>query len=124
MKESYKHGPDSYSKPGVPQGTLSEKLTHTSQIYDGMQSDYWVYVPSQYNPQTPAALMVWQDGHFYIERDSPTLRTLDAIDNLIHQKRIPVMIQVFTSPGDISVSPGTPTHAFVQAFAESTGRTL
>jgi len=40
MTESYKHGPDSYSKPGVPQGTLSEKVTHTSQIYDGMQSDY------------------------------------------------------------------------------------
>jgi enterochelin esterase-like enzyme len=118
------HRPDSYSKPGVPQGTLSEKRIITSQIYDGMQSDYWVYVPSQYNPETRAALMVWQDGHFYIDRDSPTLRALDAIDNLIHQKQIPVMIQVFTSPGDISVSPGTPTHAFVKAFAAGTGRTL
>jgi enterochelin esterase-like enzyme len=118
------HGTDSYPKPGVPQGTLSEKLTHTSQIYDGMQSDYWVYVPSQYNPQTPAALMVWQDGHFYIDRDSPTLRVLDVIDNLTHQKQIPVMIQIFTSPGDIAMCPGTPTHAYVKAYSEATGRTL
>jgi enterochelin esterase-like enzyme len=89
-----------------------------------MQSDYWIYVPAQYDPRTPAALMVWQDGHFYNDRDSPTLRVLDVIDNLTHQKRIPVMIQVFTSPGDISSSEGTPTHAFVKAFAEATGRTL
>ena len=100
------HGADSYRKPGVPQGTLSEKLTHASQIYDGMQSDYWVYVPAQYDAGTPAALMVWQDGHFYNDRDSPTLRVLDVIDNLIHQEQIPVMIQVFASPGDISMSPG------------------
>ena len=86
------HGPGSHNKPGVPQGTLSDKLTLTSQIYDGMQSDYWVYVPFQYNPQIPAALMVWQDGHFYIDRDSPTLRALDAIDNLIHQKQIPLQL--------------------------------
>src|SRR5258706_9403347 len=27
------YGPDSYPKPGVPQGTLSEKIVHTSKIY-------------------------------------------------------------------------------------------
>src|SRR2546422_1939913 len=46
---------EAYAKPGVPQGTLSEKLAHTSQIYDGMQSDYWIYVPAQYSPGAPAA---------------------------------------------------------------------
>jgi hypothetical protein len=39
-------------------------MIFTSQIYDGMQSDYWVYAPAQYDPQTPTALMVRQDGHF------------------------------------------------------------
>ena len=38
-------GPDSYLQPGVPSGKLSEKLIHTSKIYDGMKSEYWVYVP-------------------------------------------------------------------------------
>ena len=42
--------PDSYAKPGVPQGHISEKFVHTSELYDGMQSDYWIYVPAQYNP--------------------------------------------------------------------------
>src|SRR5271169_422547 len=55
-------GPDSYAKGGAPQGTLSEKIVHTSKIYDGMQSNYWIYVPAQYDPKTQAALMVWQDG--------------------------------------------------------------
>ena len=58
--------PDSYVRPGVLQGKLSEKLVHTSRLYDGMQSDYWIWVPAQYNPAVPAALMVWQDGERYI----------------------------------------------------------
>jgi hypothetical protein len=36
------YNPDSYPKPGVPQGKLSEKHTITSKIYDGMKADYLV----------------------------------------------------------------------------------
>jgi enterochelin esterase-like enzyme len=117
-------GPDSYSHPGVPQGKLSEKLTFTSQIYDGMTNDYWIYVPAQYDPNTPAALMVFQDGQGYVNRDSPRNRTLDVLDNLIAQKKIPVMIVVFINPGDISGSPGTPTYNFVEAYGKKWNRTL
>jgi len=94
------YGPDSYPKPGVPQGTLSDKIVHTSKIYDGMQSNYWVYVPAQYDASVPAALMVWQDGQNLIQRDGAS-RTLTVVDNLIAQKKIPVMIQVFIEPGAI-----------------------
>jgi enterochelin esterase family protein len=76
---------------------VSEKLVHTSRIYDGMKSDYWIYVPAHYTAATPAALMVWQDGEVYVDRNAS--RTQNVIDNLIHQKKIPVMIQVFISPG-------------------------
>ncbi len=48
-------GPLSYLQPGVPSGTLSDKIVHTSKIYDGMKSEYWIYVPAQYDPKTPAA---------------------------------------------------------------------
>ncbi|MDQ6664222.1 MAG: alpha/beta hydrolase-fold protein [Acidobacteriota bacterium] len=95
------YGPESYAKPGVPQGTLSEKMVHTSKIYGGMKSDYWIYVPAQYDPKTPAALMVWQDGATYNQRDGGRTRVLDVIDNLIYEKKIPVMIQVFIAPGKI-----------------------
>ena len=92
------YGPDSYPKPGVPQGILSDKIVHTSKIYDGMQSNYWIYVPAQYDASVPAALMVWQDGQALIQRDGAS-RTLTVVDNLIAQKKIPVMIQVFIQPG-------------------------
>ena len=94
------YGPDSYVKGGVPQGTLSEKIVHTSKIYDGMQSNYWIYVPAQYDTQAPAALMVWQDGQNLIKRDGAS-RTLTVVDNLIAQKKIPLMIQVFIEPGAV-----------------------
>ena len=92
--------PESYEHPGVPQGKLSDKLVHTSHIYPGMHSDYWIYVPAQYDPKAPAALMVWQDGQGHIERNVGA-RTLNVIDNLIAGKKIPVMIQVFISPGTV-----------------------
>ncbi len=99
-------GPLAYLQPGVPTGKLSGKLTYTSYIYDGMKSDYWIYVPAEYDPKTPAALMVFQDGGGYTHRHGSS--TLNVIDNLIYQKKIPVMICVFTNPGDISGEPNTP----------------
>jgi enterochelin esterase-like enzyme len=116
-------GPLSYLQPGVPSGTLSEKIVHTSKIYDGMTNDYWIYVPAQYDAKTPAALMVFQDGGGYIHRDGDRLE-LNVIDNLIAQKKIPVMICVFINPGDISGSPGTPTYNFVKAYSEKWKRDL
>jgi enterochelin esterase family protein len=110
-------------QPGTPTGTLSEKLIHTSKIYDGMKSEYWIYVPAQYDPKVPAALMVFQDGGGYIDRNGNN-PALNVIDNLIAQKKIPVMICVFINPGDISASPGTPTYDFVKAYGEKWSRTL
>jgi enterochelin esterase-like enzyme len=94
------YGPDSYPKPGVPQGALSEQIVHTSKIYDGMRSNYWIYVPAQYDAHVPAALMVWQDGQGLVQRDGAS-RTLTVVDNLIAQKKLPVTIQVFIQPGTI-----------------------
>ncbi len=116
-------GPLSYLEEGVPSGTLSEKIVHTSKVYDGMKSDYWIYIPAEYDPKTPAALMVFQDGGAYIDRNSD-IPVLNVIDNLIAQKKIPVMICVFINPGDITDAPGTPTYAFVRGHAERFHRTL
>ncbi len=116
-------GPLSYLQPGVPSGTLSGKIEHTSKIYDGMKSEYWIYVPAQYDPKTLAALMVFQDGGGYIHRDGNN-PTLNVLDNLIAQKKIPVMIAVFINPGDITDAPGTPTYNFVKAYSDKWHRTL
>ena len=116
-------GPLSYLQPGVPSGTLSDKIIHTSKIYDAMKSEYWIYVPAQYKPEIPAAVMVFQDGQLYTDRNANN-PTLNVIDNLIAQKRIPVMICIFISPGDIADSPGTPAYSFVKAYSEKWHRTL
>jgi enterochelin esterase-like enzyme len=115
--------PLSYQQPGVPTGTLSAKISHVSKIYDGMKSDYWIYVPAQYKPEVPAALMVFQDGEWYTDR-SGNNPALNVIDNLIAQKKIPVMICVFINPGDISDSPGAPTYSFVKGYSDKWKRTL
>jgi enterochelin esterase family protein len=93
------YGPDSYDQPGVPRGKLSEKKVHTSRIYPGMTSDYWVWTPAQYDPKTPAALMVWQDGQGMTAREGT--RSQIVFENLTQQKKIPVMVHVFISPGTI-----------------------
>jgi enterochelin esterase family protein len=113
----------SYLQPEVPSGTLSPKIIHTSKIYDGMKSEYWIYVPAQYDPKTPAALMVFQDGGGYTDRDGNN-PTLNVIDNLIAQKKIPVMICVFINPGEITDSHGTPTFTFVKGYSDKWHRTL
>jgi len=92
-------GPDSYEHPGVPQGKISEKFVHTSKMYEGMKTDYWIYVPAQYDPKVPAALMVWHDGQGLVERNNS--RVQNVIDNLTFQKKVPVTIHVFISPGKI-----------------------
>jgi enterochelin esterase family protein len=102
--------PHSYARREVPQGRLSDKLVHTSKLYGGMETSYWIYVPAQYDPAVPAALMVWQDGERYITRNQeeicrlcPSLYRLQEVtDNLIHDKKIPVMIHVFVSPGTLN----------------------
>lgn len=116
-------GPLSYLQPGVPSGKLSDKIIHTSKIYDGMKSEYWIYVPAEYDPKVPAALMVFQDGGGYTDRDGNN-PVLNVMDNLIAQKKIPVMISVFINPGDVTDSPGTPTYDFVKAYSDKWHRTL
>lgn len=115
--------PNFYPQPGVPQGQLSEKITHTSKIYEGMKADYWIYIPAQYDPKTPTALMVFQDGSGYGNRDGDH-GILNVIDNLIAQKKIPVLICVFINPGSIKDAPGSPTYDFVKAHSERFHRTL
>jgi enterochelin esterase family protein len=85
-------------------------MTHTSKIYPDMKTEYWVYIPAGYDPQTPAALMVFQDGHYHLERNGPAQaptsgqppsRLQNVIDNLTYRKKIPVAIYLLIDPGTI-----------------------
>lgn len=93
------YNPLSYPTPGTPQGKISEKHTLTSKIYDGMTVDFWWYASAGVNPNTPAPLMVWQDGQGIIRGDLSALRLFTVTDNLVAEKRIPPMIHILVAPG-------------------------
>ncbi len=114
---------DSLQHASVPAGTLSEVRTVRSAIYDGMVSEYRVYVPAQYDPNKPAALMVFQDGLGYAHRDGDH-PALNVLDNLIAAGKIPVMIAVFTNPGSMEKAPGTATYAEVKAYSDKWKRSM
>ncbi|HYO25498.1 MAG TPA: alpha/beta hydrolase-fold protein [Lacipirellulaceae bacterium] len=94
----YHLGPDSLEHEGVPHGELRGPFYLPSQAYPGTQHTYHVYVPAQYRKETPACLMVFQDGHAFMRADGEA-RAITVIDNLLHRREIPVMIAVFINPG-------------------------
>lgn len=98
--DDYKLGPDSLPQPGVPVGSVEKFTFKASKIYPGTERDYWVYVPKQYDPAKPAALMVFQDGGGY-QSASGSFRAPVVMDNLIARKEMPVTIGVFINPGSV-----------------------
>jgi enterochelin esterase family protein len=94
----YKLGPDSLPQEGVPKGVIKGPFQLPSEAYPGTLHDYSVYVPAQYDPAVPAALMIWQDGPAMMASEGDA-RVQNVLDNLIYRREIPVMIAVFISPG-------------------------
>ena len=99
-KDDYKLGPDSQRQAGVPVGKVTKQPAWKSDIFPGTVRDWWIYVPDQYDPKTPANVMIFQDGGWYVsEKDS--FRVPIVFDNLIHKKEMPVTIGIFLSPGTV-----------------------
>src|SRR3954467_14366716 len=63
----YRLGPDSLPQEGVPKGEIQGPFHIQSQVFPGTQHTYWVYVPAQYDPAIPTALMVFQDGQAFMD---------------------------------------------------------
>ncbi|KAA9353020.1 alpha/beta hydrolase [Larkinella humicola] len=95
--ETATYGPDSQRHEGVPKGQVT-KFVWRSTVFPNTVREYYVYVPAQYKADSPAALMVFQDGHAYVKEDGD-FRVPVVFDNLIHQKAMPVTIGLFINPG-------------------------
>lgn len=89
--------PDSLPQKNVPKGKVTMHEVK-SVVYAGTLRQYYIYVPEQYDPQKPAAVMVFQDGHAYMN-EKGDFRTPVVFDNLIHKKQMPVTIGIFINPG-------------------------
>ena len=100
----YRLGPDSMPQEGVPKGEIRGPYHIQSNAYPGTQHTYWVYVPAQYDPAIPTALMVFQDGQAFKDENGD-LRAQNVMDNLIYRREIPVMISVFINPGRTAEQP-------------------
>ena len=91
--EVYSEHADSIERSDVPKGKLMPLAKFHSKVFEGTSRDWWVYVPSQYSPDKPAAVMVFQDGGGYKDFVST------VFDNLIAKKDMPVTVGVFVNPG-------------------------
>ena len=96
--DDYTLGPDSQPQPGVPKGRVVGPLVWKSTVFASTFRQYWIYVPAQYDAGKPAALMVFQDGHKYVNTDEE-YRVPVVFDNLIHKGQMPVTIALFVNPG-------------------------
>lgn len=83
---------------GVPTGTITKFTNWTSKVYPNTTRDWWIYVPAQYKKEKPACLMVFQDGHDYVNLKG-NWRVPTVFDNLIAKGEMPVTIAVFINPG-------------------------
>lgn len=98
MDSHYKLGPDSMPQDGVPKGKIEGPKVIKSDAYPGTQHTYWVYVPAQYDPSRPTALIVYNDGQAF-KNEPGEVQAHNVMDNLIYRREIPVMIGVFINPG-------------------------
>ena len=98
MDAYYKLGPDSMPQEGIPSGRFEGPKIIQSQVYPGTQHTYWVYIPAQYDPSRPTALMIFNDGQAF-KNEPGDVQAHRVIDNLIYRREIPVMLAVFINPG-------------------------
>ena len=95
---------------GVPKGRFSEAKVIPSSVFPGTQHTYWVYVPAQYDPAKPTAVMIFNDGQAMMA-DPGDIQAQHVLDNLIYRREIPVMLGVFISPAGARTSPSRPSPA-------------
>src|SRR5438067_9725404 len=96
--DDYKLGPDSQFKAEVPHGRVERFQFTNSTVFPGTVRDGGVYVPAQYDPSKPAALMVFQDGMGYLSTNGGWRVPL-VFDNLIAANAMPVTIAIFLNAG-------------------------
>ncbi|HYF00790.1 MAG TPA: SMP-30/gluconolactonase/LRE family protein, partial [Planctomycetota bacterium] len=77
----------------VPKGDLTKHVFDQSRIFPGTTRDYWIYVPKEYDPGTPACV--------YVNQDNVQFKAPEVFDRLIHAKEMPVTIGVFVQHGRV-----------------------
>ncbi|KAA9132657.1 esterase family protein [Marinihelvus fidelis] len=91
-------GVDNTHRAGVDPGRLEGPFEWRSDVYPDTVRLWWVFVPAQYDPDLPANLLVFQDGHRAVHPEG-SLQIPVVLANLAHDGVIPPTIGVFVTPG-------------------------
>lgn len=94
----YEHGPDSQRRPGTLAGQSVELSIPPSDIYPGTSRRVWVHVPAGHDASAPAAVVVFQDGWWYLDPEGEVRGSI-VLDNLVQYGDLPPTIGVFVDPG-------------------------
>lgn len=105
-EKRYELRPSSQANAEVVKGTVSSGVWLDSEVFPGTKRHYSVYVPAQYDGAKPAALMVFLDGHAYVNLKSD-FRVPIVFDNLIAEGAMPPTIAVLIDPGFTSELPAS-----------------
>jgi hypothetical protein len=89
----------SLPQPDAPKGRLEGPFLFHSRVIPNTVRKYWVFVPAQYKPSDAASVLVFQDGQRATNPEG-SLRVPTVLENLIHEKSIPVTIGIFITPGN------------------------
>jgi len=91
-------GADSKEKAGIPKGKVTAFEFSDSKVFPGTKRRIHLYVPAQYDAKKETAVMVFQDGHAYVNPKGE-FRATTVFDNLIAARDMPPVIGIFIDPG-------------------------
>jgi enterochelin esterase family protein len=96
----YHPNPEAFPPEGTPRGGVrSHRDWAASSVFPGTRRDLWIYTPPGFDPVgPPPALMVFQDGGGYLNRDGP-VRAAAVFDTLIAAGEMTPTVGVFVMPG-------------------------
>ena len=96
----YHPNPEAFPSDDTPRGSVrSYRDWAQSRVYPGTLRDLWIYTPAGFDPGgEPPALMVFQDGGGYLNREGP-VRAAAVFDTMIARAEMPPTVGVFIMPG-------------------------
>jgi enterochelin esterase-like enzyme len=102
----YHLNPEAFVAEGTPRGTVrSFHAWDGARVFPGTTRDLWIYTPAGFDPSgPPPALMVFQDGAGYLNRDGQ-IRAVAVFDTLTAAGQMPRTVALFVMPGRREGSP-------------------
>jgi enterochelin esterase family protein len=105
---NYNPCPEAFPRPGTPEGAVaSHPGWGGAKVFLGTVRDVSVYTTPGLDRTAPAALLVCQDGAWYLAPNGP-VRAGKALDVLHAKGQIGPTVAVFVNPGRLTNSDETP----------------